>query len=143
MQFIIILSVASARSKVLHEEQIIILTNVCRAISLRVVLSFAFSQPFRQHRVYTRRWERWKGRNEGRPWVKKVEILVFRSRCCGGRRFSGGGTIMDFFNKRPRLNSFDQFSRANSHPPRPRPTFNPAAPTPFSRPRGDVSRYVI
>lgn len=47
------------------------------------------------------------------------------------RRFSGGRTIMDFFNKRPRLNSFDQFSWANSHPPRPRPTFNPAA-TAFS-----------
>lgn len=36
-----------------------------------------------------------------------------------GYRFSDTKAIMDFFNKRPRLNSFDQFTRANSHPQRP------------------------
>lgn len=38
-----------------------------------------------------------------------------------GCRFSDTKAIMDFFSKRPRLNSFDQFTRANSHPPRPPP----------------------
>ena len=52
-----------------------------------------------------------------------------------GCRFSDTKAIMDFFNKRPRLNSFDQFSQANSHPPRPPPTtFQPSLPfCPLSR----------
>lgn len=52
-----------------------------------------------------------------------------------GCRFSDTKAIMDFFNKRPRLNSFDQFTRANSHPPRPprRPSPSPLGP-PLSYP---------
>lgn len=111
-------------------EKFVISTNAHRAISFQIALSFAFSSPFRQRGVFAkRRSDRTKGLG-----VKGVETLVWffavgtRWGCC----FSGGRAIMDFFNKRPRLNSFDQFSRANSHPPRPRPTFNLAATLPLS-----------
>lgn len=124
----------------LVSEQFVISANAHRAISFQVALSFAFSSPFWQHGVFAkRRSDKTKGLE-----VKGVETRVWffaagtRWGCC----FSGSRAIMDFFNKRPRLNSFDQFSRANSHPPRPRPTFNLAATPPSLAPR-DVSRYVI
>lgn len=61
----------------------------------------------------------WESVETYKRWTSERGNSDFSLRSLRGCRFSDTKAIMDFFNKRPRLNSFDQFTRANSHPQRP------------------------